>query len=134
MTINIPKILVPILLILIGITVTNLLNDWQAFLFPVIILIFMLFACFGWMKNSGVINSSESLRFFPVLLIILYSFSLPFVGIWISTLLFIVILQAFLDKRLKVINLASSIIFGSLLIVLFQELLAITFPAGTFWN
>ncbi|QOK29878.1 hypothetical protein IIE26_27515 (plasmid) [Cytobacillus oceanisediminis] len=134
MTINIPKILVPILLILIGITVTNLLNDWQAFLFPTIILIFMLFACFGWMKNRGVINNNESLRFVPVLLIILYSFSLPFVGIWISTLLFVVILQVFLDKRLKVINLASSIIFGSLLIFLFQELLAITFPAGTLWN
>jgi len=135
MTLDLPRIILPtILLILIGVSVTHIITDFQAFLFPSFVLILMLLSCVRWLFQGEVDSNQESVRFAPIITILLYSFSIPYVGIWVSTLLFVVILQLVLEKRPKIVNLFGSIIFASLLIVLFQRVLAITFPAGLFWS
>ena len=133
MTLKLPRIVLPtILLILIGVSVTHLLTNLQAFLFPSLILILMLLSCVRWLFQSEEISNQDTLHFIPIITILFYSFSIPYVGIWVATLLFVVILQIVLEKQLKFINLLGSIVFASLLIILFQRVLAITFPAGLF--
>jgi len=131
---HVSKFLLPtILLVLTGVSVTRIVNDWQAFLFPTIVLVLMLLTCFGWLNNSETENNGESLRLIPVAVILFYCFLLPFIGIWLATILFVVILQVILDRRIKGIKLGGSIIFASLLIILFERVLAVTFPVGSLW-
>ena len=131
---NMPKIMLPaVILVLAGVSAAKLMTDLQAFMFPTIILVLMLLASFGWLKENTA-ESGEKLSFLPVGTILLYGIALPYIGIWVSTLLFIVILQLILDRRVKILNLAGSVLFAGLLIILFQEVLAVSFPAGSLWG